>query len=72
MRFWIRVPLGWIAFVGLLLAIDALAPTPHGLAAVVATAGAQLLVFMAAGGAIALALDRSLVRESMALFKASG
>ena len=72
MRFWVRVPLGWVAFIGLLLAIDALAPTPHGFAAALATAVVQMLVFLVIGTAIALALDRSLVRESMALFRASG
>lgn len=72
MRFWVRVPLGWIAFIGLLLAIDALAPTPHELAARIATGLAELVVFLVAGGMIALALDRSLVRESMVLFRGSG
>jgi O-antigen/teichoic acid export membrane protein len=72
MRFWVRVPLGWIAFVGLLLAIDALAPTPHGLLAVVATAIVELVVFLVVGGAVALALDRRLVQESIALMRAPG
>jgi O-antigen/teichoic acid export membrane protein len=71
-RFWVRVPIGWIVFVALLLGIDAVAPTPHGLAPAIAVTAAELAVFAAVGLPIALALDRNLFRESLALFRGTG
>jgi O-antigen/teichoic acid export membrane protein len=72
MRFWVRVPVGWIALVALIFAVDGLAPTPHGLLAAAATAAGELAVFVGLGAPISLLLDRRLFRESMALFRGTG
>jgi hypothetical protein len=66
------VPVGWILLVALMLAIDGLAPTAHGRLAVIALSAGELAAFAAIGTPIALALDRGLFKESMALFRASG
>jgi O-antigen/teichoic acid export membrane protein len=72
MRFWVRVPVGWIALVGLMFAVDGLAPTPHGLLAAAGTAAAELAVFAGVATPIALALDRGVFKESMTLLRGSG
>jgi O-antigen/teichoic acid export membrane protein len=65
--FWARLPLGWIGFAGLILAIDAVSPNLTDFAGNVAELGAKLAVFTAVAGALLWLLDRGALRASREL-----
>jgi len=67
LRFWGRLPLGWVAFGGLILGIDAFFPGLHGFAGGVAELAGKLAVFTVAAFGLLVFLDRDALRASREL-----
>ena len=72
LRFWVRVPVGWLLLAGLILGIVAVAPSAHGLLASLATAAVEMVVFTIIATPLVLALDRDVFRESASLLRGVG
>jgi O-antigen/teichoic acid export membrane protein len=71
-RFWGRLPVAWIAFGALTLAIAALAPGSDTVLGRVAWALLELGVFSAVGLAILLLVDRQALRSTRQLLRGTG
>jgi len=72
LRFWARLPVGWVALGALMLGLGAAAPEADGLVAAVAVAAGQLCGFVALGLVVLLVLDRAALRASLALLRRAG
>jgi len=67
LRFWGRLPLGWIGFAALILGIDAASPDLHGFGGGVAELAGKLAVFSVAAFGLLWLLDRDALRASREL-----
>jgi hypothetical protein len=65
--FWGRLPLGWVGFAALILAIDAVGPTASGFPAGLAVAVVELAVFALVAVVLLWLLDRGALRASREL-----
>lgn len=67
LEFWARLPVGWVTFAGLILAIDAIAPTTGSFGLALVEAVTELAVFSLIAVALLWLLDRGALRASREL-----